>query len=109
MSEAATVFPDLAAEVEMPRDGILSRTVLATDGARVVVFGFDTGQELSEHSSPMEAILHFISGEVELTLGDETVHVAAGAWVHMPPKLKHRLVAKAPTVMELILIKNAAE
>jgi quercetin dioxygenase-like cupin family protein len=97
---------DLAKEVEPPEDGILTRTLFNDDHVKVVIFGFGSGQELSEHTASMPAILHFIQGEATLTLGDETVEAQPGTWIHMPANLQHSIQAKTPVVMLLLLLKN---
>ena len=48
-----TFFADLAAEVQIPADGILSRTLYNDDRLKVVLFAFAEGQELSAHTAPM--------------------------------------------------------
>ena len=40
-----------ADEIEIPTDGILSKTYYEDDHVKVVVFGFSKGQELSEHTA----------------------------------------------------------
>jgi len=104
-----TYIADLAKQVDIPADGILSRTLYADEGVKVVLFGFDAGQELSEHTASTPAILHIVQGEVRLALGDDSVEAQAGAWVHMPPELKHSIYAKTPVVMLLLLIKTAGQ
>ena len=37
----------------------------------MISFGFAPGQELSEDTSAKPAILHFLKGEAQLTLGEE--------------------------------------
>ena len=64
-----TVFLDLAKEVQPPDKGILSRTLLNDDRLKAVAFGFAQGEELSEHTASMPAVLHFLRGEAALTLG----------------------------------------
>jgi len=100
-----THIADLAAQ-EIPADGILSRTVYADDHVKVVLFGFGAGQELSEHTASMPAILEIVRGEADLGLGDDTVAAHAGAWVHMPAQLRHSVRAKTPVVMLLVLLKT---
>jgi quercetin dioxygenase-like cupin family protein len=100
-------FPDLAAEAQIPENGILSRTLYNDDHVKVLVFGFAPGQELSAHTAPMAASLYFVSGEASLTLGDDRRDVNAGAYVHMPPGLTHGIVAKTPVVMMLHMYKQA--
>jgi quercetin dioxygenase-like cupin family protein len=71
----------------------------------VVLFGFAQGEELSEHTASMPAVLHFIEGEARLTLGNDTLEAKAGSWVHMPNGLRHSTQAKTPVVMLLLLLK----
>ena len=96
---------DLAKEVEPPKDGILTRTLFNEDDVKAVIFGFGQGEELSEHTASMPAILHFLQGEATLTLGDDTVEAKPGTWIHMPPDLKHSVKTKTPVIMLLLLKK----
>ncbi|MEE8169447.1 MAG: cupin domain-containing protein, partial [Phycisphaerae bacterium] len=66
---------------------------------------FAAGEELSEHTASMPAILHIVQGEAALTLGGDTVEARAGTWAYLPPNLPHSIRAKTPVVMMLTLIK----
>ncbi len=101
-----THFVDLAKEVEPPSDGIFTRTLFNDDHIKAVIFGFGQGEELSEHTASMPAILHFIQGEATLTLGDDMVEGQPGTWVHMPANLKHSVKTTTPVVMLLLLLKK---
>ena len=106
MNETAyTYFADLAAEVEPPADGTLSRTIYQDERLKVVLFGFASGQELSEHTASTPAIMHVLKGEAKISLGNNTVSAKAGTWVHMPPNLKHSIRADTPVSMLLLLLK----
>jgi quercetin dioxygenase-like cupin family protein len=100
-----TRIDDLAKEVQPPEKGILSRTLYSDDRLKAVAFGFGRGEELSEHTASMPAVLHFLQGEATLSLGDDTVAAKCGTWVHMPAGLKHWISAKTPVVMLLVLLK----
>ena len=100
-------FPSLDAEVEIPENGILSRTLHNDDCLKVVLFGFAPGQELSAHTAPFAASLYFVRGDARLTLGEDTRDIGAGAFAHMPPKLQHGIVALTPVVMLLMMYKQA--
>ena len=100
-----TLFLDLANEAQPPDKGILSRTLFNDDRLKVVLFGFAQGEELSEHTASMPAVLHFLRGAARLTLGDDTVEATPGTWVHMPKGLRHSIQAKTPVVMLLLLLK----
>ena len=51
MDSSYTHFLDLAKEAELPKDGILSRTLFNDDQVKAVLFAFAEGEELSEHSA----------------------------------------------------------
>ena len=101
-----TFISDLAREIEIPRNGILTRTLYADEQIKVVLFGFDAGQELSEHTASTPALLHFLQGEARLTLGNDSRDVGAGAWVRMPAQMQHSVSARTPVVMLLLLLRQ---
>lgn len=105
MTTSYTQFSDLAKEARPPEKGILSRTIYNDDRVKAVVFGFGQGEELSEHTASMPAILHFLQGQAKLTLGEDQHEATAGTWVHMPAGLRHSIQAKTPVVMLLLLLK----
>jgi quercetin dioxygenase-like cupin family protein len=105
MTDAYQYFCDLAKEAEPPADGILSRTLFNDDRSKAVIFGFAEGEELSEHTASMSAMLFFVKGEATIGLGGDVHEAQAGAWAHMPAGLKHSIRAKTPLVMLLVLFK----
>jgi quercetin dioxygenase-like cupin family protein len=100
-----THISDLAKEVQPPDKGILSRTIFNDEKVKAVIFGLGQGEELSEHTASMPAVLHFLQGDAKLTLGDDTLEVKTGSWVHMLMGLRHSIQAKTPLVMLLLLLK----
>ena len=100
---------DLLREIQVPEKGILSHTLYNDDAAKVILFGFAPGQELTAHTAPMPATLQFLQGEAELTLGKDRHEVRPGAFVYMQPQLTHGIVAKSPLLMLLVLHKSARQ
>ena len=101
-----TLISDLAKEVQPPDKGILSRTLFGEDRLKAVAFGFAQGEELSEHTASMPAVLHFLQGEATVTLEGDRHEAKSGTWVHMPAGLKHSVRATTPVVMLLLLLKE---
>ena len=101
-----TWIADLAQTVDIPENGTLSRTIYQDDQVKVLIFAFDKGESLSEHTASMPAILHFLKGEADLSLGEEEQSAQAGSWVHMPADLPHSIHAKTPVLMLLMLLKR---
>jgi quercetin dioxygenase-like cupin family protein len=100
-----TPFLGRAKDARLPEKGILSRTLFNDDRLKAVAFGFAEGEELSEHTASVPAVLHFLHGEAKLTLGDDAVEARPGTWVHMPKGQRHSIQAQTPVVMLLLLLK----
>jgi len=102
-----THFPNLNELIpEIPTDSIISRTIFDDDQMKAVLFGFASGQELSEHTASQAALLYFVQGEATLTLGHDSKNALPGTMVHMPPRLSHSVKAKTPLTMLLVLLKS---
>ena len=104
MATSHRFFPNLTAEAPLPARGIHSQTVSEEAGVELVLFAFAAGERLSEHTSARPAIIHILSGECDLTAGDDVWAAAAGAWLRMPANTRHSVVARTPLVMALYLL-----
>lgn len=99
-----TVIADVTATITaIPPDSIVSRTVYLGETMRIILFGFAPGQELSEHTSTKEAVLHFLRGEATVTLDGEQTTATPGMVIRMAPSLKHSVVAQTETLMLLTM------
>jgi quercetin dioxygenase-like cupin family protein len=87
-------------------DSIISRTFYKGDKLKAVLFGFDAGQALSEHTSTQAAMIQIIRGEATVTLGSDTHELSAGSWLYMEPGLKHSIFARTPLVMLLFMLSR---
>ena len=92
---------------DIPNDSIISKTIFQDEFVKVIQFGFAPGQELSEHTASMPAIIHIIEGEMQIKLGDKQMKANAGTWVHMQAQLPHSLKALLESKILLYLFKNA--
>ena len=114
MSARTLLAPDragslsLGSSTQFSDSGIVSRTLLDAERARVVLFGFAAGQELTEHASPARAIIQMLSGHAEWTLGTEKLTLAAGDLLHLPPGQPHAVIATEPFSMLLTLVRENA-
>lgn len=100
-------FIDLANEITIQPASIISKTIHQDDFLKAILFGFDTDQELSEHTAAVPAVLHFLSGKATVTLGDSVFAVSSNSFIHMDAKLPHSIRAHQPTKMLLMLLKGA--
>ncbi|MBX7246743.1 MAG: cupin domain-containing protein [Candidatus Sumerlaeaceae bacterium] len=85
---------------------IVTSPVVQATGLKAVRFVFDAGQELSEHTAAVPAVMHFLSGRARVGLGGETVEATAGTMIYMEPNLPHSIFAETPVHMVLLMLKQ---
>jgi len=95
---------DLVTDIQP--ESILSRTLYADEQLKVILFAFAPGQELSEHTASVPALIHILEGEAKLTLGGDSYDASSGAWARMQAHLPHSVYAKTPTKMLLIMLST---
>ena len=98
----------LPQETRFVANGIASRTLLRTPSSRVVLFGFDAGQELTEHTSTQHAVIQILSGECDFSLAGAVHHLKAGDLLYLPPHMPHGVKATQKFSMLLTLSKPEA-
>lgn len=91
-------------ETQFAGQGIVSRTLLHTATARVVLFGFAEGQELTEHTSTAQALIQVLSGSCEFSLNGEPRTLKPGDLLYMPPNTPHAVRAMEAFSMLLTLL-----
>lgn len=97
---------DLARLVSYSEGAIVSRTLADGGAGSVTLFAFDVGQSLSEHSAPFDALVQVLEGEVELTIGGESVPASAGQLVVMPANVPHAVRATQRFKMLLTMLRS---
>ncbi len=92
--------------IEYQDAAIVSRTVLKQATGNVTLFAFDRGQELSEHTSPYDAMVQVLDGQVQVTIGGEPHELRAGDLIVMPANRPHALRAVSRFKMMLTMIRS---
>ena len=81
-----------------------SRVVVNNDILRTVVFTFDAGQVLTEHSSPRAVVVTLLEGEMDFSIGERTERMGAGDVIYLAPGDRHALTAVTPCRMQLVMV-----
>jgi quercetin dioxygenase-like cupin family protein len=88
------------------QDGsIVSRVLLKNKGGTVTLFAFDTGEGLSEHTAPFDALVVVTDGEAEVEIAGEGFRVRQGETIILPANQPHAVKATAKFKMLLIMIR----
>ena len=97
---------DLAGLVEYQPGAVVSRTIVKKPTGTVTLFAFDQGQELSEHTTPFDALVYVLDGEVRVTISGEPLDLVAGQMLVMPADRPHALKATERFKMLLVMIRS---
>lgn len=95
----------LTSEIDYQTNGIVSKQILKKPNGNITLFAFDKGESLTEHTSPYEAVVYIVEGEMEITIGGELHNVKPEEIIVMPPNVPHGLVAEKKAKMLLTMIK----
>ncbi len=102
---AQSYFEHLAAEVEIPPGGTLSRVLVKEGALRLVLFAFDAGEELTEHTSALPVVIQAISGQLTVGWGSERRRIGPGGWLYLEAGEPHSVLAEEPSRMLLTMIR----
>ncbi len=84
---------------------VVSRQITKAEGGNVTLFAFDLGQELSEHTTPFDALVQVLEGEAEIRISGTPYHLKEGEAIIMPANEPHALKAIRQFKMLLTMIK----
>ena len=85
---------------------VVSRTIVDKNVGTVTLFAFDEGQGLSEHTTPFDALVFNLAGEVEITIAEKKVTMQKGEIIIMPANKPHASKAIKRFKMLLTMIKS---
>lgn len=103
-----TYLADVGSLVDVAPDSTVSRTVLKADGARLVLFSFDAGQELSEHTAAMPVLLQVLDGRLAVSASGKSAELAPGGVIHLPARTEHAVLALEQSRLLLIMLDPRA-
>jgi quercetin dioxygenase-like cupin family protein len=96
---------NLADLIDYQADSVVSRTIIDKKAGTMTLFAFDSGQGLSEHTAPYDAVVYILDGEAEVTISGKPIRLKKGELTIMPANEPHALSALAKFKMLLIMIK----
>ena len=97
---------NLKESVDYAYGSVVSKTLINKDIGNITLFAFDSGQGLSEHTAPFDAVVYILDGKPKITIGGQPQKVVAGEMLIMPANIAHSLQAKVPFKMLLVMIRG---
>ena len=100
---------DLGDMISVQEGATVSRTVMQKAGGNVVLFSFDTGEELGEHTAAMPVFVQTLKGRLKVTGNGRTVELVPGGLAYFPTRIPHAIYAEEPSVMMLTMVTPARD
>jgi quercetin dioxygenase-like cupin family protein len=97
---------DPAALIEYQSGSVVSREIVKKKTGTMTLFAFDAGEGLSEHTTPFDAAVYVLDGEVEITIDGVPHRVGRGQMIIMPADHPHALKALERFKMLLVMIRS---
>ncbi|HYK43440.1 MAG TPA: cupin domain-containing protein [Thermoanaerobaculia bacterium] len=85
---------------------VVSRTLVRKAAGTVTAFAFDSGEGLSEHTAPFDALALSLEGEAEISIAGTAHHLSAGELLKLPAGRPHAVKAITPFKMLLVMIRE---
>ena len=91
--------------VNYQNSSIVSKNIIKKPNGNISLFAFDKDESLTEHTSPYEAVVYMVDGEMEIKIGGNPYNVKAGEILLLPQNIPHGLKATVKSKMLLTMIK----
>lgn len=95
--------------IEYVPNAVVSKTIIKKVTGNITVSSFDSGEELSEKSSPFDMYVQIIDGAAEITIDDKVVMLELGQGIIIPAHAKHSFNAQEQFKMITTVIKSGYE
>jgi quercetin dioxygenase-like cupin family protein len=98
---------NLKDQVTYADGAVISKTLLKKETGNITLFSFDTGQGLSEHTSPFDAVVQVVEGEGAFIIDGKLTTAKEGEMIIMPANIPHDVqAANQPFKMLLTMIRS---
>ena len=75
--ETSPIIADLEAMAQVADQGIVSKSIVENEHHKIIHFTLAPGQELSEHTASVPAVIHVLRGEGKVVLAGWSTRPAA--------------------------------
>ena len=96
----------LADLVDYEEGRVVSRTFAQSPALSLTLFAFDTGEGVSTHTAPGDALLQVLDGEAAVNIDGNEMTVGPGEAVVMPANIPHAVNAVMRFKMLLTVVKQ---
>jgi len=93
-------------EISYQPGSIVSKILLKKSTGNVTLFAVDKGETISEHTTPYDAIVIVIEGNIEIKIDSRLFNLSSGEMIIMPANIPHSLKAVEKFKMILVMVRS---
>ena len=93
--------------IDYQAGAVVSRTVLNKKTGSVTLFAFDVNEGLSEHTTPHDALVQVLEGELDATIAGDEYRVKPGEILELPADKPHSFTAPHRCKMMLTMLRSS--
>ena len=108
-ADESVAITGVADDLPITPQATTSRVAVDNDVLRVVLFAFDTGEQLTEHTAAMPALVQLVRGTMRFEVTGEVHELRSGDCVYLAAHEPHALTAHEPCLMSLTLVRGGGE
>ena len=97
---------ELKEMLQYQEKSIVSRMLAKNAGGSVTLFAFDSGEGLSEHTAPFDALVIAVDGTADISIAGEPYSVSAGQTLLLPAGIPHAVAPVGRFKMLLVMIRS---
>ena len=106
MDTKTPIIADLASMTEVADNGIVSKSIVENEHHKIIHFTLAPGQELSEHTASVPAMIQILGGAGTVILDGVEYEAGTGKLFYMPADLKHAVQAEGELVFLLTMFRT---
>jgi quercetin dioxygenase-like cupin family protein len=106
MDGSTPIVADLEQMAQVAEQGIVSKSIVENEHHKIIHFTLAPGQELSEHTASVPAVIHVLRGEGLVVLDGLQHKAGPGKLFYMPANLKHAVQARGELVFLLTMFRT---
>ena len=85
---------------------VVSKHILKKETGNISLFAFDKDEELSEHTTPFDAVVFIVDGKADIKINGVSNILEVGESIIMPANVPHALIAVEKFKMVLTMLKS---
>lgn len=102
--DTTQVVTNVAEELPVTASATTSRALIDNDAVRVVMFAFDTGEQLTEHTASVPVVVQLVRGRMRFAVAGREHELRPADCVYLASKEPHALEALEPSLLSLVMV-----